>query len=893
MRIKKALLAFVLFSLCGIMGFGQVNFPGGRIALSFDGNVHDDDDIVALPMSMALLWAAGLKNDVVHVEYSNHVCKHGTENDGKPQFQGDDAVHMRESAQGVIERFGYDASVFFDYTTKGTQATQNLIAAINASSADDKLWIIAAGPMETVWRGLNGAQTAKRQHVIVISHSRWNQNHGDCGSNSHTWSDMVKDFAGNGVLFVESCGYSSDSPCTQAELNNPKYLADQNISNGDNDFSTPESKWYWLRDSDNPDYRWLFSRNPFGNKFDPSDAGMAYFLISGGPWDGGCKTCGWREAKQLLENPIDGGNTGGNTGSIADISNLTATALTCNSVKLTWGDVSGEDAYRIRRKTTNGTYETIADVPANTITYTDNTAAGNTAYVYMVRPMQNGAAVKVSNEPSVTTASCGTSVCTTYTDKNGLIIMEAENTPSKLDKWIIKKDVASYTGSAHLEFTGNGVNGGPATSPLTYTFTVQEGGEYRLIIRARKRLEGQPHDKNNDGYVKVTGDFVAGNTSATTAMLKNNNKFFGGAENAWGWAEKLDINHVKHDAVYIFKAGETYTLTISGRSINWNIDRIVFFKTSMSLAQAKNTNSIAETLNCGTIVLPKDCAGVNGGNAFIDVCGECVGGTTGKTACVPQVISDINDLTATALTCNSVKLNWGDVEGEDAYRIRRKTPNGTYEILADVPANTITYTDNTAAGNTAYVYMVRPMQNGAAVKVSNEPSVTTSACSVIVNPDRPNPEIINGVATYWKDKNIGRKFSVPNEWDKIVINANVTITGSFYMPTRNHPIEIMGKDRKTSIIQGDGSRPTDDGIKGRSYSAIRADKSPDLYIHDLTITKPMKFHIHGGFGNVTVERCDIVAGSDTHTTDGIHGGSWKNHYEETVILMCTMMLSIL
>jgi hypothetical protein len=138
-----------------------------------------------------------------------------------------------------------------------------------------------------------------------------------------------------------------------------------------------------------------------------------------------------------------------------------------------------------------------------------------------------------------------------------------------------------------------------------------------------------------------------------------------------------------------------------------------------------------------------------------------------------------------------------------------------------------------------------------------------------------NPSVVNGVATYTSDINIGRKFPVPDSWDKIVINENVTITGSFYMGNRSKPIEIMGKNRKTSIIQGDGSRPTDDGINGRSYSAIRCDGSPDLYVHDLTVTRPMKFHIHGGFGKVTVERCDIIAGGPTHTTDGIHGGLGK------------------
>lgn len=34
----------------------------------------------------------------------------------------------------------------------------------------------------------------------------------------------------------------------------------------------------------------------------------------------------------------------------------------------------------------------------------------------------------------------------------------------------------------------------------------------------------------------------------------------------------------------------------------------------------------------------------------------------------------------------------------------------------------------------------------------------------------------------------------------------------------------------------------------------------------------MKFHIAGGFGNVTVERCDLIEDRGTHTTDGVHGG---------------------
>ena len=42
-------------------------------------------------------------------------------------------------------------------------------------------------------------------------------------------------------------------------------------------------------------------------------------------------------------------------------------------------------------------------------------------------------------------------------------------------------------------------------------------------------------------------------------------------------------------------------------------------------------------------VTVKDCAGVAGGTAYIDTCGICVGGTTGKTPCATQVIWDADN----------------------------------------------------------------------------------------------------------------------------------------------------------------------------------------------------------------------------------------------------------
>lgn len=96
--------------------------------------------------------------------------------------------------------------------------------------------------------------------------------------------------------------------------------------------------------------------------------------------------------------------------------------------------------------------------------------------------------------------------------------------------------------------------------------------------------------------------------------------------------------------------------------------------------------------------------------------------------------ADIDDLQATATSCNSVALSWSDVDFEDAYRIRRQEldENGnimvSYVNLTDVPAGSTSYTDNTAVGSTRYQYMVRPVQNNTAVALSNTPILTTATC---------------------------------------------------------------------------------------------------------------------------------------------------------------------
>lgn len=183
-----------------------------------------------------------------------------------------------------------------------------------------------------------------------------------------------------------------------------------------------------------------------------------------------------------------------------------------------------------------------------------------------------------------------------YQEKDGIVMMEAEHTLSPLELWTISTNFSEYSGTGHLEFTGNTPDGkGISKSPLSYTFKIDNAGDYRLFIRGRSRLlDEERNDLCNDAWIRLEGDFELG-TDGPQALdwLTNETKLFvgRGGNGDWGWGHKLDRKHVQPEAIYKFKKGDVYTLYISGRSTRFNIDRIVFVKTDADLNKAHTINT--------------------------------------------------------------------------------------------------------------------------------------------------------------------------------------------------------------------------------------------------------------------------------------------------------------
>ena len=283
MKKSGIVLLVVLFAFSFVNAQTPLWQGKGRIAISSDGNEHDHDDWAATPLSLALLAAAGLQDNLVLYTYSDHVWgsnqDHPTSPSGLNSYQ-----HMRESALTGQKMFGFDKTNFVCAVDNAEVAYTALSNEINKSSADNPLIIVAAGPMQVVGEAINRADKNKRQYVTLLSHSQWNNRHADNPSKAYwdkhsgwTFQEISDEFSGlNGGKLK----------CVQ--------ILDQNGGKDYDGLNTDIAKFDWIKTStarSNKLYKpgawdWLYSRQETCTKnesknFDPSDAGMIVYLLTG------------------------------------------------------------------------------------------------------------------------------------------------------------------------------------------------------------------------------------------------------------------------------------------------------------------------------------------------------------------------------------------------------------------------------------------------------------------------------------------------------------------------------------------------------------------------------------------------------------------------------------
>lgn len=235
--------------------FPAVPAPGafkGRIAWSCDGNHNDEDDWAASPAALAIFAETGLKDKLVHFDYNNIVPK------TDPAWEQEHEI----SILGAVKRYGYKPAVFIDCRKNMDAAVASIARAINASSADNPLYFVLAGPMEVPFLGIQKSNPAKRKFVYCISHSRWNDGY----AGSYTFTNNKRSVIPTGIRWIQ--------------------IQDQNPGLATGPFGRPHTPeewapWEWMRDSSVEPVRFLYERLRATKRADCSDAGMAYFVATG------------------------------------------------------------------------------------------------------------------------------------------------------------------------------------------------------------------------------------------------------------------------------------------------------------------------------------------------------------------------------------------------------------------------------------------------------------------------------------------------------------------------------------------------------------------------------------------------------------------------------------
>src|SRR5687767_12349499 len=201
----------------------------GRIAWSGDGNHNDPDDWAASPVALAIFAEAGLRDRVVHFDYNSIL----------PLTHADWEKTHEASVLGAARVYGYDLKRFFDDRKELDRAIANIVKAIDASTADDPLYFVIAGPMEVPFRALQKADRGKLQHVYCISHSRWNDGYQPTYKFSFTKRSVIE----HDVRWVQ--------------------IKDQNRLLSFSRYGSPAkpeefSPYFWMRDSQDPKVKFLW-----------------------------------------------------------------------------------------------------------------------------------------------------------------------------------------------------------------------------------------------------------------------------------------------------------------------------------------------------------------------------------------------------------------------------------------------------------------------------------------------------------------------------------------------------------------------------------------------------------------------------------------------------------
>ncbi|GAB3801987.1 hypothetical protein GCM10028819_30370 [Spirosoma humi] len=373
--------------------------------------------------------------------------------------------------------------------------------------------------------------------------------------------------------------------------------------------------------------------------------------------------------------------------------NLVATATSTTQINLTWVGVSGATSYQLERSPNgNDGWNKVADPAGTAVSYDDPGLTPNTRYYYRIRAVVNGTPGPFSNVANastpdsppttparlVATAVAYNQINLAWADLSGNESgFQLERSPTGNDNWNKLADLGANVTSYEDK-------------------TVQPQTHYFYRVRAVNAAG--PSDNSNvaDATTPVgppvaTQDLNATATSTTQISLT--------------WSAIANAATILIERSPDGTSGWASLTTVAGAATSYTDNNLAVNTHYYYRIRAANASGQGPTSNVADATTPD----------------------------VPP--ASPARLTATAASPNQINLAWADLSGnESGFELERgASTSGTFEKIADVPANTTSYEDKNLTDNQPYCYRIRA-KNAAGPSAYSDAACATTPLAPPANP---------------------------------------------------------------------------------------------------------------------------------------------------------------
>ncbi|MGC8943569.1 MAG: fibronectin type III domain-containing protein [Caldisericia bacterium] len=371
--------------------------------------------------------------------------------------------------------------------------------------------------------------------------------------------------------------------------------------------------------------------------------------------------------------------------------NLIATPISSNSIKLNWDQVDTNATSIVISRSVDGLIFTgLTSISSTNTSYIDTTCSPNTQYWYKIKVKRDLNESSFSNTDSAKTLPLGsppaspTNLVGTAINCNQIDITWQDNATDETN-YVVERKIEGGSYSVIITL--------PANTNVYSDTSVSPNTKYYYRVKAKNSFgdSGYSNEINISTPLCGIAPNAPTNLNATPASSSQINL---------SWSDNSD----NEDGFRIerkIEGGSYSEITTVGANVNT-------FSDSSLLPDTKYYYRVRAYNTFGQSAFSNEASA-----------------KTNPLGTPPNAPTNLN---ANALSCNQVQLNWVDnSDNENGFRIERKEGTGSYEVISNTGPDIETFVDDAVSENKTYTYKVIAF-NEYGESSSNEKIVSTPLC---------------------------------------------------------------------------------------------------------------------------------------------------------------------